>query len=61
MEDYILGFPQIIFYGKDESYHFLMETYLGCNLEELLSKCGGRFSLSTVLQIGLQAMKRIEG
>ena len=33
---------------------------LGPNLEDLLQFCGGRFSLQTCLNIGLQILDRVE-
>ncbi|CAD8094390.1 unnamed protein product [Paramecium sonneborni] len=54
------GFPQIKFYGRDENYNFFMETYLGLNLEQLLRKCGNRFSIHTTLRIGIQIIERLQ-
>ncbi|CAD8078093.1 unnamed protein product [Paramecium primaurelia] len=54
------GFPQIKFYGRDENYNFFMETYFGLNLEQLLRKCGNKFSLHTTLRIGIQIIERLQ-
>jgi casein kinase I family protein HRR25 len=39
------GFPKLLHYGKYNEYNFIIMTYLGKNLESLLKKCGGIFSL----------------
>lgn len=38
-----------------------MESYLGPNLQTILKKCGGTFSIPTVLSIAIQLIDRIEG
>ncbi|CAD8062658.1 unnamed protein product [Paramecium primaurelia] len=56
----INGFPELIHYGKDNQYQFYMSTLLGENLEVLLQKCGGKFTLQTVLQLSIQLIDRLE-
>ncbi|CAD8074060.1 unnamed protein product [Paramecium sonneborni] len=56
----INGFPELIHYGKDSQYQFYMCTLLGENLEVLLQKCGGKFTLQTVLQLSIQLIDRLE-
>ncbi|CAD8097773.1 unnamed protein product [Paramecium sonneborni] len=55
----IVGFPQILHYGRDENYNFFMITYLGQNLEYLIRKTK-KFSQTNCLRIGLQLLERIE-
>ena len=45
------GFAKLVGYGKDDEYNYVAMSYLGRNLENLLKKCGGKFSLGAVLNI----------
>ncbi|EGR34056.1 protein kinase domain protein, partial [Ichthyophthirius multifiliis] len=54
------GFPRLQFYSKEYDYNFIIMTYLGKNLDILLRKCGGVFSLQTVLNIADQSLSRFE-
>lgn len=54
------GFPQIVFYGRDEHYNYFMQTYLGYNLEQLLKRCNYKFSMQTVLRIGIAMIDRLK-
>ncbi|CAD8126886.1 unnamed protein product [Paramecium sonneborni] len=54
------GFPQIVFYGRDEYYNYFMQTYLGYNLEQLLKRCNYKFSIQTVLRIGIILIDRLK-
>ncbi|CAD8211580.1 unnamed protein product [Paramecium pentaurelia] len=54
------GFPQIVFYGRDEYYNYFMQTYLGYNLEQLLKRCNYKFSIQSVLKIGIILIERIK-
>ncbi|CAD8098517.1 unnamed protein product [Paramecium sonneborni] len=54
------GFPQIVFYGRDEHYNYFMQTYLGQNLEHLLKRSNYKFSLCTVCRIGLNLIDRLK-
>ncbi|CAD8175145.1 unnamed protein product [Paramecium pentaurelia] len=56
----INGFPDIIHNGKDRQYSYYMSTLLGENLEVLLKRCGGKFSLQTTLQLAIQLIDRLE-
>ncbi|CAD8171515.1 unnamed protein product [Paramecium pentaurelia] len=56
----INGFPELIHYGKDSQYQYYISTLLGENLEVLLQKCGGKFTLQTVLQLSIQLIDRLE-
>ncbi|CAD8099131.1 unnamed protein product [Paramecium sonneborni] len=54
------GFPQIVFYGRDEHYNYFMQTYLGQNLEHLLKRNNYKFSLCTVCRIGINLIDRLK-
>ncbi|CAK81037.1 unnamed protein product (macronuclear) [Paramecium tetraurelia] len=56
----INGFPDLIHNGKDRQYSYYMSTLLGENLEILLQRCGGKFSLQTTLQLAIQLIDRLE-
>lgn len=45
------GFGRMFSYGKDEEYNYVVMTYLGRNLDSLLKKCGGKFSLATLCNV----------
>ncbi|XP_040574702.1 uncharacterized protein [Lepeophtheirus salmonis] len=55
-----VGFPKIYDYGSFEKYNALVMELLGPNLEELFMACNRSFSLSTILQIGIQLVTRME-
>ena len=46
------GFPRLIEHGIEENYDYLVITYLGRNLDTLLKKCCGKFTLPTIINIG---------
>lgn len=54
------GIPKLRSFGKKENYNYLIIDKLGYSLEELRIKCGGKFSLKTVLMISFQLLTRIE-
>ena len=45
------GFARLVSYGKEEGYNYVSMTYLGRNLDSLLKKCGGKFSIHTTLVV----------
>ena len=54
------GFPKVKDLVINSSSEILIMSLLGPNLQSLLKESGGRFSLKTVLMIGMQTLKRIE-
>jgi casein kinase I family protein HRR25 len=46
------NFAKIYDYGKKDEYYYLVMTYLGQNIETLLKKCGGHFSIKTTAMLG---------
>ena len=56
-----IGFSKYHWYGEDsEKTKYLVSEALGKSLQDLLLKCGGSFSLKTVIMIGFQILNRIE-
>lgn len=47
------GFPRVHFYGEIGEYRVMVMDLLGINLEEQFKKMNRRFTLRTVLKIGL--------
>lgn len=56
----IVGFAKIQSYGTTKNYNHLVMELLGPSLEDQFRKCGGRFSLRTVLIIADQLLERID-
>lgn len=54
------GIPKVFCFAKEENFSVLALELLGANLERLMKRCGGKFSLKTTLQIADQMLKRIE-
>ena len=54
------GFPSVYWYGEEGKYKALVIDLLGPSLADLLTRCGGQFSLGTVLKIADQALSRLE-
>ena len=55
------GIAQLHDYGYQEDKLFMVIDLLEMSLEELLQAHSKKFSLSTVFQIGIQIIKRLEG
>jgi len=56
----IQGIPKIYLYIFSKSYNFMLFELLGPNIDELFNLCHKKFSLPTVLSLGLQMLNRIE-
>ena len=54
------GIPQLYWCGQEGDYNFLVMDRLGENLQELLQKCGGKFSLKTTLMLAEQILATLE-
>ena len=54
------GFPKIISCGKNDHYNYIVMTLLGRNLDTLLKKCGGKFSLPTVVHMAKEMVHLLE-
>jgi len=55
-----IGFPKIYDFKKTKKHNIAIMEYLGPTLEELFEYCNYKFSLKTVLMIGIQILNRIE-
>jgi len=54
------GIPDIYIYEKFNEKNALVMELLGPNLFDLFKKCGRKFSLSTIKEIGIQVIDRLE-
>ena len=54
------GFPKLNSYHIESKYEILIMELLGENLNTLHRQCGGRFSVKTLVLLGLQILRRIE-
>ena len=55
------GVPPLRSYGMEGKYNYLVTDRLGQSLESLLSESEGKFTLMTVINLGLRMLKCIEG
>mmetsp|Transcript_18022 Transcript_18022/g.27008 ORF Transcript_18022/g.27008 Transcript_18022/m.27008 type:complete len:339 (+) Transcript_18022:158-1174(+) len=55
-----LGIPHVHWCGKEGDFNVMVMDLLGSTLQELLDKCGGKFSLKTTLMLVLQMISRVE-
>jgi len=54
------GIPQCYFSQKLSDFYFLIMELLGSNLENILSKMNGHFSIRTIIYLGIQMLNIIE-
>ena len=54
------GIPKFFQYISTPKYNFMIFELLGPNLDELFHLCEKKFSLNTILSIGIQILNRIE-
>ena len=45
------GFARLVDYGKTDEFNFVVMTYLGRNIDSLVRKCNGKFSMHTIINI----------
>jgi len=54
------GFPNLLYYTKENSKMFLVMDLLGKNLTQHFIKCSGQFTLKTVIMLAEQMIARIK-
>jgi serine/threonine protein kinase len=54
------GVPELQWAGQDLKMFIIVIPLFGPNLEQLFGLCGKKFSLKTVLMLGLQCLERLE-
>ncbi|MCL7029007.1 hypothetical protein MKW94_029358 [Papaver nudicaule] len=54
------GIPRLMWFGVEGEYNVMVIDLLGKSLEDLLSDCGGKFTLKTVLMLADQLIDRVE-
>ncbi len=54
------GFGNVLYFGLYKSNSVMVMSLHDSSLEDLFTKCGRRFSLKTVLQIGDNMLERME-
>ena len=54
------GIPKIYLHLSSNNYNFMLFELLGSNIDNLFHFCNKKFSLPTVLSLGLQMLNRIE-
>lgn len=55
-----LSIPKVHLYGTENNNNFMISDLLGLSLEDTLKKCGGKFTLKTVLMLADQILERLE-
>jgi len=55
----IRGIPSMRAWGNEGNFNYMVLDLLGNSIEEKLNNCGGKFSLRTVIHIGLQIILNI--
>lgn len=54
------GVPSIVWAGTDAGHNVMIMELLGYSLEELFNYCGRKFSLKTVLCLGVEMLQRLK-
>lgn len=55
-----VGIPQAYWFGLCDNHRALIMDLLGLNLQQLLTYCGGTFTLKTTLMLAVQMLERVE-
>ncbi|KAL7598278.1 hypothetical protein Lser_V15G23527 [Lactuca serriola] len=55
-----VGIPSLKWFGVERGHNIMVIDLLGPNLQELLHRCGGKFSLKTVLMLADQLIEVVE-
>ena len=50
-KNFKLGFPELLWYGKEHGSQVIIMESLGPSLEDMFNFCGKKFSLKTVIMI----------
>jgi len=58
--NFVAGFSQVYYFGVEGEFNVMVMDILGPNLEDLFKFCDKKFSIKTVLMIGLQCIERME-
>eukprot|EP00928_Gymnodinium_smaydae_P049874 TRINITY_DN3349_c0_g4_i1.p1 TRINITY_DN3349_c0_g4~~TRINITY_DN3349_c0_g4_i1.p1 ORF type:complete len:388 (+),score=59.81 TRINITY_DN3349_c0_g4_i1:119-1165(+) len=54
------GFAECFYFGREGAYHCLVMELLGRSVEDMVQKCGGKFTPKTTLLVAVQVLRRIE-
>eukprot|EP00928_Gymnodinium_smaydae_P003337 TRINITY_DN11196_c0_g2_i1.p1 TRINITY_DN11196_c0_g2~~TRINITY_DN11196_c0_g2_i1.p1 ORF type:complete len:470 (+),score=102.67 TRINITY_DN11196_c0_g2_i1:135-1412(+) len=54
------GFAEVVYFGRQDEYVYLVMELLGKALDEYQAKCGGRFNVATTMYLGEQILRRLE-
>ena len=55
-----LGIPKVHWYGMEGDFHVMVVDMLGPSLEDIFRYCGCRFSMKTIISLGIQMVSRVE-
>eukprot|EP01060_Flectonema_neradi_P013590 TRINITY_DN2033_c7_g1_i2.p1 TRINITY_DN2033_c7_g1~~TRINITY_DN2033_c7_g1_i2.p1 ORF type:complete len:385 (+),score=38.16 TRINITY_DN2033_c7_g1_i2:142-1296(+) len=55
-----LGIPKVHWYGMEGDFHVMVVDMLGPSLEDIFRYCGCKFSMKTIISLGIQMVSRVE-